>query len=940
MSIPFQPAIFGASSAITVELGLGADLTQPRASWPWTDVTADVMYNPGIDTVHGQADETSTAQPAACAFELLNLANLYSYDNPTCVNYPNVVESCPVRIRRTNGAGVVNVEFFGFATGFTPAYDTTGKWTVTQVAAAGRLQRISTGKSPLRSPVYRSTSSGRPDFYWTLEEGSGAAYGAEYNGGPAARPGGTVTFGATTTGTGTAAAVDFTPGGQMTAAAPSGAGQPWRVGWVMRPTLTVDVDTCRPLQWATADGTSWTINFFPTTLGLGAAQLEYRSADLSVTLTTALDMSSGTPRTNLYDGNFHSVIVEGYQNGGNVSAVVHVDQYPVQHIPDAAGVPRTLAPVASWKANYKRTGVEVSTFQIAHVFIDTMPGAVYPTTGLSTFPIGASAYGWIGELAHVRWARIAAEFGIPTTVTGTSTIALGCQTNAAITGQLQEPVTADGGIMFDGFDDGIGFICRTSLYNQTATLTIDAGTNSQLDKPFEPVNDTQRLRNEFTASLVSNSASVQPVTFSDTITRVNINKAGIWDSSGSYNFTAATGAVDLGARAAWEVGLGTCTGLRYPTMGVNFISPFAAALETAWLARPPVGFRVDTTNVSTSALNHPPNTLRMLVMGYASHYDYHQHTIRMNMISAEPWFVGAVASTLRVGSYTTALIGGNSSNTTLLTMYSQDGPWITTLNANTGDFPIPVGVNGEQMSATAIASAAVDSFARTVAAGSWGNTTTPALAWTVTGTATDFSVNGSQGLITTSAAASDRFATVGGAGNDHDVKVRIVAMAIPTTGVVRAGLTLRWLSTADCYTGYAEVAITTGIVSLVIAKAVAGVTTVLVTTVLPSAYQLTADAFLRFQAEGSGLALKFWPATAVQEPPIWQAMAQDTSLASGATTGVFARRQGATPTTIKFDDFEIVNPQLITVTRAVNGVARATVNGDQVRLWRPAALAG
>lgn len=942
-SIPFQPAIFGASSAITVQLALGADLTQLRTSWTWTDVIADVMYSPGIDTVHGQADETSKGQPATCAFDLLNIANLYSYDNPTCVNYPNIVESTPVRVLRTNGAGVTSVEFFGFAIGFSPGYDETGKWTVTHVSAAGRLQRIGTGKSPFRSPAFRAMNAANVDFYWPCEEGQGAIRAAENNGGPSLQVAGSVEFGVDTSGTGVLAAIDFTNGGHVVAGVQTVAGAPWRIGYMIAPTVAI-AQTARPVAWSTSDGATWTLELIPSA-GAGnanLASLEYRSADLSVNFGQTLQLDLHTPALNLYDGTFHSIIVECYQNGANIGAVVYVDQVAQGHIASATGTASTLAAVKSIRGNYVNSGVEVTTYQLSHMFVDSLPvGTAYPSTIVNCLlNIGTSGAGWVGELAHVRWQRIATENNIPFTLTGTSATAMGVQGVLPLLDQLQEPITADGGIMYDGYDDGIGMICRASLYNQAATLTIDAGVNSQLDQPFEPVNDTQRLRNQFTASLTNSGFSVQPVTFSDLVTPRNINKVGIWDSSGSYNFSDATASIDLASRAAWEVGLGTVAGLRYPTLGINFISPFAAALEPAWLARPPVGFRVDVINVATSALNHPPNTVRSLAFGYAAHYDLHQHSVVMNTVSAEPWFTGVVASTLRIGSYTTGLIGANSANTTQLTMYSQDGPWITTLNANGGDFPIPVGVNGEQLSATAIASACVDSFTRTVAAGGWGNTTTPVLSWTVTGTASDFSVNGSRGLITTSATGSDRFATVGGVGNDHDIKVRVVAQAIPTTDVLRSGLTVRWSSSTDHYIGYAEVAPTSGLVTLVIAKRVAGTFTVLATVPLTASLKLTADAWLRFQIEGNGLALKFWNDGAVQEPPVWQAMVQDTSFAAGVTTGVFARRQGTAPTAVLFDDFEILNPQLITVTRAVNGVARATVNGDQVRLWRPAVIAG
>lgn len=200
-----------------------------------------------------------------------------------------------------------------------------------------------------------------------------------------------------------------------------------------------------------------------------------------------------------------------------------------------------------------------------------------------------------------------------------------------------------------------------------------------------------------------------------------------------------------------------------------------------------------------------------------------------------------------------------------------------------------------------------DTFTRVTANG-WGVADT-GQAWTTNGgVAADFSTNGTVGLISVTATASDRFVTLDTLALDQDIQVTLDTNTLPTGAGTQYGLTGRWTDANNHYLGYAAVAVTTGLITAVVAKRVAGTLTTVASSV--TALTIAADATVRFRLCGNRVQLKIW-ATATAEPTAWNVDVTDATPALTSTrAGTFARRDvgNLTPTVFAYDNFGVDVP--------------------------------
>jgi hypothetical protein len=196
-----------------------------------------------------------------------------------------------------------------------------------------------------------------------------------------------------------------------------------------------------------------------------------------------------------------------------------------------------------------------------------------------------------------------------------------------------------------------------------------------------------------------------------------------------------------------------------------------------------------------------------------------------------------------------------------------------------------------------------DQFTRTVAAGSWGGT------YTLFGTATDYSVNGTQGVVTFSAVNSSRFATVSAGAIDFDVKAEFTLNSLVLTGTMRAGVVGRFTAATDNYLASVDVG-PTGAITLQIEKRVLGVATTLGSVSLWSvAGGPDANVTVRLTGYGQFLKAKAWR-TGYDEPSIWDIEVTDTSLTTGSGAGIFVRDNSAVVGhTVAVDNLVITPPQ-------------------------------
>jgi PKD repeat protein len=201
---------------------------------------------------------------------------------------------------------------------------------------------------------------------------------------------------------------------------------------------------------------------------------------------------------------------------------------------------------------------------------------------------------------------------------------------------------------------------------------------------------------------------------------------------------------------------------------------------------------------------------------------------------------------------------------------------------------------------------AADDFNRTLATG-WGTATTGG-AWTLSGAASLFAVNGSAGTISVAAGKGPMAHLAAVSSQNTELRADVSIDKLPDTGTVYVGLTGRGNAT-DSYRGSALIG-STGAVRVNVSKVVAGVETAVSANVTVPGLTYTPGTVLHLelQVSGSGTTtarIKAW--TGGTEPAAWQATGTDStaSLQNAGGVGIRGYMSGTTtngPVSVRLDN--------------------------------------
>lgn len=215
-----------------------------------------------------------------------------------------------------------------------------------------------------------------------------------------------------------------------------------------------------------------------------------------------------------------------------------------------------------------------------------------------------------------------------------------------------------------------------------------------------------------------------------------------------------------------------------------------------------------------------------------------------------------------------------------------------------------------------------DLFTRVVAA-SWGNATT-GQAWVISGgAAADFSVNGTQGVISNASLAVQRITHLPTLSTDHDFTIQWISpAATPTGGNFQPGVIARFVDASNFYCAQLDVA-PSGTVTLTLFKRVLAVNTTLAVATLATTHAGSAVYGIRIAACGNQISAKAWNST-VSEPE-WMVTAVDNDLALGTRAGtrsiLGAGVTNVLPVVWQYDNMVTIVGDPVRLFRVVNGVA-------------------
>ncbi|MFU0241654.1 alkaline phosphatase D family protein [Streptomyces scabiei] len=254
-------------------------------------------------------------------------------------------------------------------------------------------------------------------------------------------------------------------------------------------------------------------------------------------------------------------------------------------------------------------------------------------------------------------------------------------------------------------------------------------------------------------------------------------------------------------------------------------------------------------------------------------------------------------------------------------------------------FPFDLRLGGEVVRASGASPFHYDSFTRTVAAGSWG-TSDGGQAWSlVGGSNSEREVNGSRGLVTLPSSPSTlRLQTLPTSLEDCEIRARLSVDQVATGAALVPGILLRYTGASDWY--QARIHFSTS--GSMLASITRDTTQIGSSVALPRAYSAGNEFDMRVRIIGHRILQRVWPA-GTTEPDIWhndQTITTNTldSGQVGTTASALAGNTNVNPV-CRFDNFEVVTPQRLTVARSINTVAKAQSADTPISLDQPARLA-
>lgn len=541
-----------------------------------------------------------------------------------------------------------------------------------------------------------------------------------------------------------------------------------------------------------------------------------------------------------------------------------------------------------------------------------------------------------GEYAAERFLRLLREEGIEGRCVGwpADTITMGPQQIDTLTANLADCANTSGSLIYEA-RDAAALVIRTyrSLPGQSAIALTYPKPTSHLSGSFRPTLDDQGLRNDVTAN--SPGGAFARAT-KETGPR-SIAMSGRYDAPITVNPASDEQMAGLAQQAVF---LGTWPDRRVANLEVwlqRSIFTGDAALTRKLRGADP-GDRITVADVPSWVGGGDQDAM---VRGYTEVLQNRGHTLAFSTVPYGPYrqlteLDGNPSIRRAATDYGNARVALAATDVaTSLVVQTTEGAVFGTTAGKPGNFPAGGGptfslrVAGETVNCTAIAAWIADTFTRSVSNG-WSSTSTGSFAWATSGgSASDYSVNGTQGVHNLSTTAVDRTSTITLSARVPEVLLTHIRMPTALTGgggqcimTIRIGTaTDRVDLNISCTTG--------GTMTCWLSQLVGGVETVF-DSVFPATGvgQTTAfSARLHIPANAGDVAWgRVWAETAPEPGGATTSITLTDANASGDVQLRSTRNASTTnaaPFNIEWDGLSLPRNQLFTVTRSVDGTVKA-----------------
>lgn len=624
----------------------GADPSADPSTWTWTDITHRALWDDGIKIKIGYENESRTLTSASLTAKLRNDqagGGDFTVDNPYGAYWPNVVENVPIWAQLDIGNGECDV-FLGYATSWAPTRASGNADATVLLLANGVHRRIKQGNGTERSAVRRliDAADPAPVLYYPCEDGAEAVTAASglpggvpmvASGGSAASAG--LRFGvaqgrtqAAYTGyevarVGVKSWVSLAGGGKLSAAIPPGTASTYTVQfanftWAVGSNIVI-------ARWATPGGV---FDRYDVRMASGSNVVDL----IGYKGTTATTILSTSPFAPIDEWEY---VIKQTQNGANVDTTYIVQRsgvvnaYGIEVTDSRAGTFKlptviTLNPDGATVAQNPIAGSENLNADLKFAHLAVWFGADAPWMNGVTFNETTQTWynawnGWVSEFATDRLQRLAREEGTQAEIVGTSDATMGFQDAGTFENLLMEPGAVDQGLLIDGLGWGYTYFTRGQATSQGAALVLDSAGGGDILGPNAAVHDDLERVTDYTATIPEGSSGRYAITPATGLVYRDSGNRSVYDES------------DLQQLAAWEVGRGSATGLRWPQLRFQ-LAKFDNAKVQAWLNCRPLS-RIDGLGLSQGG--NPDRSLAL--MGWRLQYNSKTAEVVANLLGYAPY---------------------------------------------------------------------------------------------------------------------------------------------------------------------------------------------------------------------------------------------------------------------------------------------------------------
>lgn len=799
-------------------------------------------------------------------------------------------------------------------------WDHSARDTWVSIEAAGPLRRLEQSNQPVKSTLRNRIPSGDPLAYWPMEDGALTTRPAS------AVPGGSplTVRGMTFAADSSLPASDHLPtlgnSSSLRGEVPGAAAGGWHTEMVYKlASMPTTERTMLRLDLTKAGSSVTAVRVRISTAGIRVQALDDDNNVVTFALFTNADAIAD------FTGVWNRLIFFSYDNGPSTFVCVgwrDVASNTNWFVNTSfSGNPGKISAVrAEW-------GSDFNGMAIGHL-------GVWDTGGTSTTTPGVSIYagaddGFTGEGAVARIRRIVIEEQLPLTAAGLpgESEPMGPQRIATPMNIVRECEETDGGVLVETRDVlALRYIHRGELYNRRPALVLDQAAG-ELAAPLAPAKRDGDVRNEVVVTR-TDGASSAPARKTDG--PLAVEAIGLYDEEFTRNLARDE---QTDPYAGWMLHLLTIDEARVPVVEIDLMNPRMRPMRQQILDRLESQALLVIKNTRYS-----PDDLKLIVEGYTEKVSTTTWRLTLNCSPASPWVVGVTDDPVLGKADTDGSVlldAAGAADTTLTVRATAGSPWTT----DPAEVPWDIRLGGEVATVTAVAQSIVDGFDRLATFG-WGSAPT-GQAWSSSGGSTsDYAVSSGNARHLCSTLSIARLSVLAPAvADDFDVYCKVGVVATSTGGSQFGGPAARYTDAANMYYVRAEFT-TASEVILSLRKRTADVDTELASNVSGLNYSAGVLLNARFQGLGTELRGKVWPATA-PEPRTWQVVATDTDHSTGqvGTRSIVTGSNTNVNPTLVYDDFQVVNPQVLTVTRAVNGVSKAHAAGTALALANPAIVA-